>query len=96
MLWPESEELSDYDLLILPALYTADEQLLQRIAGQAKLPLREEAIQALACIPCFDQKLKCLHGSHPHARRGRAHEPLPRSGREPAGPRRCKHTHRQS
>ena len=32
ILWPESEELSDYDLLILPALYTADEKLLRRIA----------------------------------------------------------------
>ena len=32
ILWPESEELSDYDLLILPALYTADEKLLLRIA----------------------------------------------------------------
>ncbi|MFR3320690.1 MAG: beta-galactosidase trimerization domain-containing protein [Lachnospiraceae bacterium] len=32
ILWPESEELSDYDLLILPAMYTADEKLLLRIA----------------------------------------------------------------
>lgn len=30
-LWPESEELEEYDLLIIPALYAASEELLARI-----------------------------------------------------------------
>lgn len=35
-LWPESEELEEYDLLIVPALYTASEELLSRINAYVK------------------------------------------------------------
>lgn len=35
-LWPESENLEDYDLLVVPALYAAPEELLERIDRYVK------------------------------------------------------------
>ena len=63
MLWPESEELSDYDLLILPALYTADEKLLRRIADYV-----EQGGHLLATFKTAfaDENVKVYSDAQPH------------------------------
>ena len=62
-LWPDSENLEDYDLLVVPALYAAPEELLLRIRRFVK---RGGRLFATFKTAFADENVKVFHDSQPH------------------------------
>ena len=62
-LWPDSENLEDYDLLVVPALYAAPEELLLRIRRFVE---RGGRLFATFKTAFADENVKVFHDSQPH------------------------------
>lgn len=62
-LWPDSENLEDYDLLVVPALYAAPEELLLRIRRFVEQGGR---LFATFKTGFADENVKVYHDSQPH------------------------------
>lgn len=62
-LWPDSENLEDYDLLVVPALYAVPEELLLRIRRFVE---RGGRLFATFKTAFADENVKVFHDSQPH------------------------------
>lgn len=62
-LWPESENLDGYDLIIIPALYAAPEELLYRLDAYVK---NGGHLFATFKTAFADENVKVYHDCHPH------------------------------
>lgn len=63
IVWPETEDLSSYDLLVVPALYAAPEELLRRIDAYVK---NGGHLFATFKTAFADEYVKVYANGHPH------------------------------